>query len=256
MQLRRFNAEGLRRFSSFVHRVRADPREPAPVAMLFDNGFSTKLPKRIDAEVTDFPSRIAFACWLRDAAAESNAVVPSLDEHFWAWLTLLLFDQVCPLNAVGKRKVREPARYLLKPDDPLRSPRHALAGAYAVLEAVGSSHAAEPLLCGPLSVVSDQAYQRFTELSLVHHPGAVAALRTLYFDEETRQMRPRSSTDGAGGIRRFTKLLKQYARTYDLDVVSGERITAMLPREFNRWKPDSDGNAPSVFSTCGAEPEG
>ena len=237
MQLRRFNAEGLRRFESFVHQFRASGgTSPPPMEMLSDKTLTATLPSRIDAEVELFPSRIRFAAWLQESAAASNAVVPAQEPAFWAWLTLLLFEQVAPTNAKGHRTAREVARYLFKAEDPLRASRHALAGPLQLLAAVGDPETAEPLLCGPLSTASDQAYQRFNELSLVHHRGAIDALRALYFNPQTRQMRPGASRGGAGGIFHFTRLLKQYALTYDLDVVPGERIVAMLPPQFDDWK--------------------
>lgn len=236
MKLRRFNDTGLKRFTSYLHELKVDKKLEPPLELLGSGEYSSPLKESIEAEPEAFASRLAFARWLHDAAERSGSAVPRADVHFWAWLTLLLFDQVCPVDGQGNRKAGEIARYVLNLHSARRSYRHALAGADSVLLSVESARAAEPLLCGPMHVLTGEAYRLFVEGSLIHHPGAVQTLRSLYFDESTGQLRKGSSTTEAGGIRRLTKVLGQYARTYDLDIVPGNRLTAMLPREFNRWK--------------------
>ncbi|MEM6256842.1 MAG: hypothetical protein AAGI37_00850, partial [Planctomycetota bacterium] len=133
MRFRRFNDEGLAHFRDYLERLKnKDPKLDPPKELLEDDRFSQRLPQLIEAEPVPFAKRMDFACWLHDAAKEAKAEVPRTDTHFWAWLSLALFDQVCPVNGYGKRKVNEIAWYIPAFEDRRRNYRHVLSGSYAI----------------------------------------------------------------------------------------------------------------------------
>jgi len=238
MQLRAFNKKGVAAFTEYLDALREDPKRPVPTDLLDKPTLTRPLDQPIKATPEKFGSRMDFACWLHDAAKESDAKVPTKDAGFWAWLSLALFDQVCPANAKGERAVKELPRYIPQLDSSRRYYRHALVGSYLVfLRFEKKPEIASPLLCGSLVKLHDEAYRLFVENQLLVHAPAIETLRNFYYDpQEDRIRRGAQGKNTPGSIRRFAKLLSQYSRTYDLDSLPADKLAEMLPDEFNRWR--------------------
>lgn len=238
MQLKAFNNKGIAAFTEYLDALRLDPARPVPTDLLDKPTLTRPLDEPIEATPQPFATRMDFACWLHDAADESNATVPLKDAGFWAWLTLALFDQVCPANAKGQRTVKELPRYIPQLDSSRRYYRHAFVGAYMVFQHFEEKpEIAAPLLCGSLVKLHDEAYRLFVENQLLVHAPAVETLRIFYYDPlADRIRRGAQGKNTPGSIRRFVKLLSQYARTYDLDSLPADQLSGMLPKEFDRWR--------------------
>jgi len=239
MKFRRFTDEGLTRFREYLERLRDDdPKLDPPTDLLEDGRFSEPLQQSIEAEPTPFAKRMDFACWLHDAATAAGAEIPRTDTHFWAWLSLALFDSVCPAKLDGSRRAKETPRYIPILDNPRRYYRHALLGPYLVYKQFEKNpEIAAPLLCGTLVKLHDEAYRLFVENQLLVHASAVNTLRLLYYDPAQNKIRRNAQSKKApGSIRRLVKVIGQYARTFDLDIVPTESLIDMLPTEFDRWR--------------------
>jgi hypothetical protein len=238
MQFRRFNDHGMKVFAEYIGALRANPTAAVPRDLLDKPHLTDLLDPVIDAEPQAFATRMEFARWLHEAAQRGGTEIPRRDAGFWAWMTLALFDSVCPADKSGARRVKEDARYLPNVASSRRYYRHALLGSYSVyLLFADAPTRANALLCGPLAKLTDEAYRLFVENQLVVHPPAVEILTDFYFDPQRTRLKRRSqSKSEPGSIRRLAKVLTQYARTFDLDVVSGKRLASMLPREFDRWR--------------------
>lgn len=234
MELLRFNDKGVASFREFLAALRDDPTIAVPTGLLSKSSLVERLPEPIQAEPRRFKNRMAFAQWLHAAAAGTR--VPLQDAGFWSWLTLLLFDQVCP-EKNGERAIKEEVRYIPQLSNARRYYRHALVGPYLILDQHKSDQdQATALLCGALDRPNDEAYRLFIENGLMVHHCAVSVLTDLYYDPVKNRLRRGSQTKSAGAIRRFVKVLHQYSRTYDLDVLSSSRLKNMLPAEFNPWR--------------------
>lgn len=241
MQLQAFNQKGIAAFTEYLDALRLDPARPVPTDLLDKPTLTRPLPRPITATPPreGFATRMDFACWLYDAAKAADTEIPRKDTGFWTWLTLALFDQVCPANVKGKRNVKEIPRYIPELDSTRRYYRHALVGSYLVYLRFQNKDAsiAAPLLCGSLVKLHDEAYRLFVENQLLVHAPAVETLRNFYYDVQSNRIRRGAQGKNTpGSIRRFVKLLSQYARTYDLDRVPAEKLASMLPPEFDRWR--------------------
>lgn len=238
MQFRSFNAQGVSAFIEYLDALRLDPSRPVPIDLLENPAFARPLSDPIQAEPRDFATRMEFATWLHDAAKSADTDIPRKDVGFWSWLSLALFDQVCPRKADGTRSVNELARYIPLLDNSRRYYRHALVGAYLVFQRFEETpDVALPLLCGSLVKLHDEAYRLFVENQLLVHESAVETLRNFNFDPQANRIRRGAQGKGSpGSIRRFVKILSQYSRTFDLDSLPASRLTAMLPTEFDKWR--------------------
>lgn len=233
MQLCRFNERGLRAFGDFLDRLRSDPTQPVPRSLLTDPHLTQPLDPPIEAQPRPFETRMEFTRWLHDAAAHADTHVPRGDAGFWAWLTLALFDQVCP-EKNGKRKAGELARYIPMFDDWKRRYRHLLATPYAVFFV----HQDDPgraalILFSPLHILGEITEQFASRQELVSCPGTLALASHLFVGTANRGLRSGASGKAA---RRLGKLLNQFQRTWDITIMSPSEAAAILPREFDRFK--------------------
>lgn len=241
MHFRRLNDAGIEAFRSYLDRLREDPSLAPPYELLADQALSEPLTPGIEAEEKHFESRMDFALWLYTAAEQAGYPIPRNDPGFWAWLSLALFDQVCPPDSQGKRKPKENARYLAVLHGARRYYRHGLLGPYLVfIKYADNPEQVSALLCGSLTKLTDEAYRLFVENQLVDYKGAVAILKDLYYDPAKGKIKRGAQTKKAGSIRRFVKILFQYVRTFDLDVLPEQALREMLPPEFDRWRSSSD----------------
>lgn len=233
MQFRRFNDKGIAALTEYLDALRLDPRRPVPVDLLDKPSLTQPLDAPIEAEPQDFATRMDFACWLHDAAKAAGSEIPRKDAGFWAWLTLALFDQVCPEKS-GKRKVGELARYVPQFDNYLRRYRHLLATPYNVM----LMHEDNPMrvaliLMSPLSVLGEVTEQFASRQELISCPGTMALASHLFYDESENKRRKSASGKAA---RRLGKLLNQYQRTWDICIMDAKASASILPREFEKFR--------------------
>jgi hypothetical protein len=158
------------------------------------------------------------------------------DAGLWGWLSLYYFDQVCPKDVNGHRKVRERARYIPAVSDFRKYYRHLLAGPYRVYRA----HRLAPdnalvLLCGPLHRPGEIVEQLIARQEIVTNPNAVGLATKIYYDASTGSFRRGAAAKGNGSARRLADVLNQFDVTWDLYWMAPARLLAKLPAEFEKF---------------------
>jgi hypothetical protein len=131
MKLRRFTQPGLVQFTQYLDQLKAAPTTPPPEWLLTDEIASEAA---ADVEVVDqqFATRFDAAEYLNGVLCAAKLNNVERDAGLWSWLTLLLFDQVCPPAQGGQRKLGELARYVPAVENFQRYYRHLLLGPYAI----------------------------------------------------------------------------------------------------------------------------
>ncbi|MEM7680418.1 MAG: hypothetical protein AAF288_00525 [Planctomycetota bacterium] len=243
MQLRRFNDKGEKAFIEYLDALRTDARRPVPTDLLDKPTLTEPLEPAIEAEppADGFATRMDFACWLHDAATAADAEVPRKDVGFWSWLTLVLFDSVCPANAKGERKVKELAWYIPAFDDARRHYRQALSGSYTVHQL----HQDDPsrvaiFLRRPPDSLGHFWYQLASRQDLMSNPSVVSAATRLYYDPVKHKLKPGAVVrNKPGSVFRFVKVLNQLDRVWDLRLRSAKGVIDLLPqKEFAAFQAD------------------
>jgi hypothetical protein len=232
MEFKRFNDVGIAAFREWLGRLRADSSLQPPFAMLDEPGMTEPIEPVISATPKAFQNRMQFAQWLHAAATTANAKVPLRDAGFWSWLTLLLFDQVCPPDN-GSRTVRKDPTYIPDPDY-RRAYRHLLSTAYRIYYL----HRDDPsrvrfLLDMQLSVFGELTEQFASRQELIGTPGIMSLANRLFADPDTGELKKGAGGEAAG---RFGKLLNQYMRTWDIAIMKPENSARLLPAEFDRFR--------------------
>jgi hypothetical protein len=225
---------GIDQFRSYLARLRADEQAAPPVDLLDDPAYYKEMRVDIGFEPQPFPGRLAVGEFLARELEPLGAEVTDRDAGLWAWLSLALFDQVCPAGAAGKRQPGQDYRHI--PDFGYRHKhRHLLFGPFQLYRRHGATSAL--LLSGPLSSETAIYHEIASRQDLVAHRGVLDAARTLYLD--VRRGRPKPGAQGSinqpGTVRRFVRVLQQLDVTYDIYGLSGRQIVGLLPPEFDVW---------------------
>jgi hypothetical protein len=239
MKLHRLTADGIAQFASYLTQLKAEPTLPPPAHLLTEAGASEPIGADVEVEDKAFATRFDAAAYLDIKLTASGLPSPERDAGLWAWLALFYFDQLCPTGKAGARKVGEQARYIPQINVPRRFYRHMLAGPLVMYRA----HADDPkrllaLLSNPMDVATSETYRLFIEnTSLIACKAVVEVATWLYYDRARCKLKRGAGSKDAGGCRRLIEYLQQIDCTFDLPILTKERLAGMLPKEFSRFVP-------------------
>lgn len=183
-----------------------------------------------------FASRFDCAEYLYSILGEGRVENAEQDLMLWGWLAAVYFDQLCPPDGNGIRKIGQRARYLPSTRYTTRY-RHLLAGPYRIYQ----SHADDPsralaALAGRVDSPGELAEQLSARVEVIATPSIVGAATLLYMNPETGSPRRGAGGAGRGSARRFGRIVRQYDLTWDLAGMTPESIVARLPQEFDRFR--------------------
>jgi hypothetical protein len=229
--LRRLNDAGLARYRAWLD---AGAPGEVPRHLLDDPETSVALAARRPRPHEVFERRYDLGVALVELLDALDPGQVRFDVGLWDWLSLHLFDQICPVRA-GQRKPAERARYVLEIDDHKRRYRHLVRSAWSLVHRHGPH--ARFLLWAPPHTHGELTEQLASTQELIASTSVIEACATLYWDEERQDRRRGFGGKGPGSARRIPLIRRQFRLTYDIDHMPAERILALLPREFDRFRP-------------------
>lgn len=243
--VRQFTAAGHAAFASYLQSLVSSPELAPPWHLLTDAMSSEAVGFTVTVEQEPhgrpFADRFEFGTYLVERLSTADRTTISFNHGLWNWLALYYFDQLCPPDVDGVRKVGAEARYLL-PDEYrhtryyrhlVRSPwlavlMHPVRGR-VILTPVSDRH-------HPLSTPGEVFEQVASRQGVFRSRAVMAAIDALWFDQASGRPRPKVAGSGGGSPRRLGRILKQFERTYDLEADVDGLVVGLLPREFGRWK--------------------
>ena len=100
------------------------------------------------------------------------------------------------------------------------------------------------LLSGPLYETSRYYLELSARQGFITSRGIIEAANILYFDSENGKPKrgPAVTTRKPGALIRFIDVVQQLDLTHDLYSMTGEDVIALLPPEFNEWRPGERRN--------------
>ncbi len=234
MVVRILSHEGIKQFREYLGRVRSGETQAVPAGLLSDPSTSDPLPGDIEVAVVKFTSKLHAAKYF----SEKFAGVTGVDHNvgLWSWLALFYFDELCPPDGSGQRRVREDARYI--PGTGWRKYyRHLLAAPFRVYR--NHSDSAKMLLLDPVDKLGDIWEQLASRQELITNLGILGTATLLYLDTKKDRLKRgvASTTRKPGTLRRFVDLIQQLDLTYDLYSMQPTDILGLLPAEFDGWRP-------------------
>lgn len=237
----KLNPRGVKRFSEYIE---GGAMGAVPIGLLSDPETSDPTLGTVpeDEGGREFASRWEFGRYLSaDLLQNADRRSLWLDFGLWAGLSLIWFDQICPIRQDGARRVARLERYILSASFRTHY-RHAvrtpwwLVGQYgddAKFLLVGSSNSANPL-----SVHGEILEQLAGRQQALASENIVAVASEMYWDEKRSRPRAGAGSKLGGSARRLGLVLRQLDLTHDLAVMNKNELRALIPPEFDRWFED------------------
>jgi hypothetical protein len=234
--VRTLNDDGVGQFRNYLQRLRDGARESPPVWLLIDSASSAELVKSIEVEQKSFASRLDFGVYLGEVLKPLGRRSISHDHALWTWLSLYFFDELCPLQADGARKVLEDAVYVLPARyNHQRYYRHIARTSWLTVSDHGEN--AKVLLSGAERGSRSEIFEQIaSRQGMLGNPTIVAGAFALYFDKAKEKSKKGAGGKGAGSPRRLAAIVQQLELTYDLAACNVSQLLDLLPREFDRFK--------------------
>jgi hypothetical protein len=112
MRLRALNHNGIERFRSALGQLRQGASPELPTALLDDPAHTEDVSVDIDLTARTFTSRLQLGEYLNEALEPLQDDEIERNRGLWAWLSLWLFDVVCPIRADGTRRPGRDYRHI------------------------------------------------------------------------------------------------------------------------------------------------
>ncbi|HEX8520912.1 MAG TPA: hypothetical protein VF669_01565 [Tepidisphaeraceae bacterium] len=241
--LRAFNDTGLAEFRNYLMALKNQANLEPPRDLLDDFRRAEPVVGAAVVEPRVFASKLEFGRYLTQAL---RGHVPDrllrTSAGVWTWLTLFYFDQACPQDGHGRRKVLSLEKYIPSAGHIATGlDKHLLFFPWKMISLHGAD--AGWLLGGPLR--EDNKVVR--ELSNSYRRNVsgnfIKLAKSLYFDDQTGRVKRGATTHRAGSLRRLDRVVNQLDLTHDVFGVDADTLATLLPRaEFERWLPRPGSN--------------
>ena len=238
-RLRALTSTGLQQFREFISRPDAEAMD-APTDLLIDPVASVEIEPGVEIDNRTFASRFEMAQYLTERLQAFDRAMLMNHIGLWSWLGLFYFDQLAPRDTEGIRKLGEEARYVLT--TARRAHRHLIAGAFKIFDLAGEN--ARTILHVRPSTQGDFAEQLSSRMELITNRNLIALVDRLYYDPKKKQpLRGSTNRKKPGTLRRLIDVLQQFDMTYDVYGMEVDEFLALLPKEFDRFRPDLASSA-------------
>jgi hypothetical protein len=234
ISIRKFNEEGLNEFERIISELRINAVQNIPDELLFDEKYSDVVEPIINIEKVDYKNKNELIPYLVESLNLRDNKYLYFDKGLWSWLAALFFDNICPVDGNGKRKVKETAFYVLRdPKNYTKFYRHLLAYPSRIFAELDES--SKIFLIGNFSKRGEitEQFGAYQEIAL--NKGILDAANILYWDDEAKNLKRGAAGKGGGSARRLVRIIRQYQLTYDLNSMHGNEIVGLLPNEFRKW---------------------
>lgn len=234
--LRIFNDKGINEFKKYLKSIENGSLQALPQEFLDNPDFSELVAGDMVIEKDKFNTRFEAAKYLHEILKSCELDNKYYNTGLWTWLAAYYFDQICPTNKTGIRKVYSDYRYILNTGEWDRIFRHLLAGPVVMYDYHKDN--AKLLLSNPLDKTGDFVIQLMGRQEIARNRVIIEVANKLYWDQKRyAPKRGATSTDHKPGtLRRFVTILQQFELTYDFYSMTPEELMCLLPNEFEKWK--------------------
>lgn len=234
ISVRAFNDSGLNEFEKYILEIKNENIHSIPDDFLYDDTFSSVLEPVINIEQIDYKNKNELIPYIVEMLELLSNKQFYFNKGLWSWLGAFYFDNICPADVAGKRKVNEPAFYLLRdPKNYTKFYRHLLAYPSRIYTEIGDS--SKIFLIGSFlkrGEITEQ-FGAYQEIAL--NKSILDAACLMYWDNSTNNLKRGAAGKGAGSARRLVRIIRQYQLTYDLNSMRGDEIALLMPNEFSKW---------------------
>src|ERR1035437_2557705 len=112
--IRVFNDEGLNEFERSINEIRNSEAKNISDDLLVNENYSSVFEPIINIEKVDYKNKNELVPYIVDALDLKVNKHLYFNKGLWSWLAAFYFDNICPEDGNGKRKVNENAFYILR----------------------------------------------------------------------------------------------------------------------------------------------
>lgn len=233
-EVRRLTRKGRQKFADYLQEARSAPALDPPFELLTDETASETPDYSASVEEVEFSSKRQAGEYLNRKLDSVDPGAIRRDPGLWSWLALFYFDQVCPADESGQRKVSKTEHYILVPDWS-RYYRHLLATPWEIVREYPDG--ARVLLSGNVDTHGDFVEQLASRQEIITNEGLVETADHLYYDDEAERPKVGArSRNRPGNVRRLVEIKQQLDLTFDLYGMDALEILEVLPDEFDTWR--------------------
>jgi hypothetical protein len=241
IHLRRFNKDGIERLRATLQTLRQG--ETADIErLLWDEELTAQISDNPVMKTRQFKNRFEVGEFIFDVLQNLDEPIEAVDQDIglWAWLAAFFHAEIKRTTKHAKDFPGADARWIPEIDDFQKYYRHLLAGPYQIFRAHRDNpRRAMAVLANPIGAPGDAAEQLIARQEILTNPNFMEAATRLYYDEDNNRLKSGAGSHGPGTPRRLAKdMLDQFDLTWDLYGMSSDQILALLPEEFNRFRPD------------------
>lgn len=232
--IRTFNEEGLNEVERIIGEIRNNTIKEIPEDLLFNEHFSSTYEPVINIERVTYKNKNELIPYIVEQLGLRSNKDLYFNKGLWSWLSAFYFENICPADGHGKRKVNEAAFYVLRdPKNYTKYYRHLLAYPSRIFSELDES--SKIFLIGSFQKRGEitEQFGAYQEIAL--NKGILDAANIMYWDDVTKNLKRGAAGKGAGSARRLVRIIRQYQLTYDLNSMPGNEIVALLPNEFSKW---------------------
>ena len=249
MKLRRFTDAGVAKAREFlaavkesgdVENVMLNGQPFTRATLLSSPAYSDAIPALADIDLDEtrtFDTTFAFCEYFDSLIHDHNPQAYREDVGFWTWLAMVYLPQLVKTKG-GKVSVGAVERIVFEGLNFNRAYRHLLALSFYLYQNFNGN----PMLCNvalyhPLNSVGDLPDKIMANQTVMQNPAIMAALNSLYFDDNLMLAKKGSGGERPGAIRRFLAVFDQISMTRDFfEESDGAMLMSLLPKEFNRFR--------------------
>lgn len=235
MKIRRLNQLGIKKFEDYLKSLKnpEGSQGESPFDLLENPETSEPFPWEVEIEQKIFANRYEMGLYLVSLFERCEQSEINFDRGLWSWLALFFFDQLCSAGTDGRRRPSQIYNYILS-SDRRHQQRHAIRTTYLFVKEYGET--VYFMFSNPLDKRGEITEQLASRQDVLGCRGVIEAACSLYYDNLRKSPKRGASGKGPGTVRRFGVVLRQFARTYDLFSLSGQRVLEILPGEFDRFR--------------------
>lgn len=232
--IRTFNEAGLNEFERVIIEMKNGNLKNIPEDLLFSEDFVFPFEPIVNIEKVEFKNKNELIPYLVQQLNLSGNKQLYFNVGLWSWLSAFYFDNICPVDGNGKRKINETAFYVLRdPKNYTKFYRHLLAYPSRVFSELEDS--SKIFLIGSFAKRGEVTEQFGAYQEIALNKGIIDAANILYWDNGTKNLKRGAAGKGGGSARRLVRIIRQYQMTYDLNSMKGNEIVDLLPKEFEKW---------------------
>ena len=241
-------ADGIREAKAYLAALRNDAKAPFPDGLLTESRYARPVAPAVFVAPRSFANRRAAGEYLSARLEPLGMARIAGNAPLWSWLGMFYFDEAVGRYADGRRRIAaSDVAYVIDPLSARRgdsqSHRNRLLAAWDIYTRHGEERA-RGLLSQRVSGMEQLAERLLGKMEAYRSPGVMALANRLYTDPATGQQKTGIAGGGSGGnqrppggIVRLLDVLDQLYMTYDVYGMTAERLLALLPPEFDRFRP-------------------